>query len=136
MACQNIPEFSQTYPQVSLVAVSKEFKMLAQHTATLNDGFYEYRFHVQSIDERPALTNVVYAFVSFNGHIPIKYIGNAKDLRERLRNHDQIFSAKILGADQLWVHRPGSMDPVHFENAEVRLIRSYQPPLNTQHVYT
>ena len=97
----------------------------------LNDHAVRYQFIAYPIDATPAVFDCVYAFASAGAPI---YIGQAGSLSQRLANHDKLGLAKLMGASELWVHTPGhALGIVGYQEAERRLINSYNPVLNLQH---
>lgn len=103
------------------------------------DGFdgidTDYTFGVYDINALPSGANAVYMFckVQNNNYMPL-YIGRAEDLSGRLSDHERKLEAIQLGARYLLVHTPLLLGArVHYIEAERRLIRKYNPILNTQH---
>ena len=102
-------------------------------TSKLTDGHIYYACDVYPIGSKVFGVNAVYAFVSGSGPFPVKYIGKADVLSERLEGHERLSEARLLGADQLWVHIPHEVDRIRHEEAERRLIQFLKPPMNTHY---
>jgi hypothetical protein len=97
----------------------------------LSDHAVKYQFIAYPIDAAPAASECVYVFAAAG--VPV-YIGQAASLRQRLASHDKISLAKLMGASELWVHTPDyALGIVRYQEAERRLINTYNPVLNVQH---
>ena len=94
-----------------------------------------YQFEIYGIDAQPIRANAVYMFCKLEHGIYVpNYIGRAQNLSERLANHERKAEAINLGAQFLLVHTPPAFTArVNYIEAERRLIRQYNPVLNTQH---
>jgi len=90
-----------------------------------------YEFRRYGIDERVDINNAVYGFARPSDEI--LYIGQTQSIFDRMGDHERLSEAKRRGAVQLLVHRPGFGARVPYYEAEPRLIRHLQPPMNTQH---
>lgn len=94
-----------------------------------------YTFGVYDISALPSGLSAVYMFCKIeNGlYVPL-YIGRAINLPDRLSGHEKKSQAIRLGATYLLVHTPPIVGArVDYVTAEKRLIRHYNPVLNTQH---
>ncbi|MBX9909755.1 MAG: hypothetical protein K2Z25_13715 [Beijerinckiaceae bacterium] len=105
----------------------------------VEDGYgFHYRFWRYELGDRPRHQNAVYALVTARIGLGltllplVEYIGRAEDTFDRLNGHERLTDAHHRGATELWIHRPGILDPIGFHEAESRLIERYSPPLNRQ----
>jgi hypothetical protein len=90
-----------------------------------------YHFRVYGLDATVHGVEAVYAFCRRVGNTyPFLYIGRAKILSDRLAGHERRDEARASGARYLLVHIPGPADRVRYREAEARLIRRFDPPMN------
>lgn len=102
------------------------------HSFTSRSGQI-FEFSEYAIDENPEGENDLHLFCTegmfgFNA----VFIGKAKDLRERLKRHEQREAAKKKGATKLLVHSQPTVRATPLEEAEALLIQELRPAVNIQ----
>jgi len=99
---------------------------------TKTANWLEYTFEVHKHDAPWSDVGGIYIFCgvsSQNKWVPL-YIGKAMSLKDRLGNHDRWDEAEALGAT--CVHAMVVPTQTQRDAIEARLVRAYQPRLNTQ----
>ena len=92
---------------------------------------YEYYVHKVGDSFKKQAGNYIFCKRNAAGNWVPQYIGQAKNLDERLGNHEQEACAKRNGATHIHAH----LNPVETNRLaeEKDLILNFRPPCNTQH---
>jgi excinuclease UvrABC nuclease subunit len=94
---------------------------------------YKYEIYLIGADFKEKGGNYIFCKKNAEGYWAPQYIGQAKNLNERLGSHEREVCAKRNGATHIHAH----LNPTEAARLaeEMDLIHNFNPPCNKQHVH-